>query len=93
MPGGFHFRYHSSGDDGSSPSATFRSQRDPQAPSPRVERRRSSGSNGRNVGEGSSSAGGISGAIGGWVRNHLGGGGGSGGGGNQDRNPSSSSSR
>ncbi|KAL8929187.1 MAG: hypothetical protein Q9208_001270 [Pyrenodesmia sp. 3 TL-2023] len=91
MPGGFHFRYQSSGGNRSSPPATFRSQRDLQTPSPRVERRRSSGSNGRNAGEGSSSGGGITGAIGGWMRNHLGGGGG--GGGNRDRSPSSGSGR
>ncbi|KAL8941569.1 MAG: hypothetical protein Q9216_002159 [Gyalolechia sp. 2 TL-2023] len=78
MPGGFHFRYQSGANgDGNVPAATFRSQRDLQVPPPRAERRRSSGSNGRNGGEGSS-GGGISGAIGGWVRNHLGGGGSSG---------------
>ncbi|KAL9594642.1 MAG: hypothetical protein Q9219_006926 [cf. Caloplaca sp. 3 TL-2023] len=87
MPGGFHFRYQSGGNGNSPSTASFRSQRELQVPSPhsssrpRAERRRSSASSGRhNAGEGSSgggSGGGISGAIGGWMRNHWGGGGGS----------------
>ncbi|KAL8832959.1 MAG: hypothetical protein Q9170_004619 [Blastenia crenularia] len=82
MPGGFHFRYQSGG-NGHSPTGAFRSQRDLQVPSPRTERRRSSGSSGRNAGEGNS-GGGFSSAIGGWVRNHWGGGGG----GSHDQNSS-----
>lgn len=85
MPGGFHFTYHYGGQSNSnSPTTSFRSQRDLPVPAPRAERRRSSGSSGRNAGEGSS-GGGISGAIGGWVRNHLGGGNG---GGHNDRSSS-----
>ncbi|KAI4256266.1 MAG: hypothetical protein LQ352_002155 [Teloschistes flavicans] len=60
---------------------TFRSQMELPVPSSsRGERRRSSGSGssgGRNVGEGSSTGGGISGAIGGWMSRRLGGGSGS----------------
>ncbi|KAI4238183.1 MAG: hypothetical protein LQ349_001262 [Xanthoria aureola] len=76
-PGGFHFRYQSGNGHGGGPTTTFRSQQDLPVPRPRTERRRSSASRssgGRNGGEGSSGGGGIGGAIGGWVRNHLGGG-------------------
>ncbi|KAL8800070.1 MAG: hypothetical protein Q9182_005436 [Xanthomendoza sp. 2 TL-2023] len=79
-PGGFHFAYQSGNRNGSGPTATFRSQPDPPNPRPNTERRRSSASrssSGRNGGEGSSGGGsgngGIGSAIGGWVRNHLGG--------------------
>lgn len=69
---------------------TFRSQMELPVPSrSRSERRRSSGSGssgGRNAGEGSSTGGGISGAIGGWMSRRLGGGGG--GTGSRDRSSS-----
>ncbi|KAL8726472.1 MAG: hypothetical protein Q9166_006703 [cf. Caloplaca sp. 2 TL-2023] len=73
-PGGSHFSYQSGHGNGVGP---FRSQQDLPVPRPRTGRRRSSASrssSGHNGGEGGSGSGGIGGAIGGWVRNHLGGG-------------------